>query len=157
MNSQFDYLKAIIKPTKTKKKRRWKKKYEAAEEMCIAIFMCDAEIFFLGTRHDLTLNLLNYSFDRRDRFPLRNKKFVIRTKNTDLWFRRYHHFLQACDYLHHRFFKWVNRPRDCAQTSWHVLQMSLMKRKQKSENLFLAITASHLLKPRSSAIADRPW
>lgn len=60
------------------------KKYEAAEEMCIAIFMCDAEIFFLGTRHDLTLNLLNYSFDRRDRFPLRNKKFVIRSKNTDL-------------------------------------------------------------------------
>lgn len=52
--------------------------------MCIAIFMCDAEISFLGTRHDLTLNLLNYSFDRRDRFPLRNKKFVIRTKNTDL-------------------------------------------------------------------------
>ena len=46
------------------------KKYEAAEEMCVAIFMCDAEISFLGTRHDLTLNLLNYSFDRRDRFPL---------------------------------------------------------------------------------------
>lgn len=56
--------------------------------MCVAIFMCDAEISFLGTRHDLTLNLLNYSFDRRDRFPLPptppKKKIVIRTKNTDL-------------------------------------------------------------------------
>lgn len=74
MNSQFDYLKAIIKPTKTKQKKTMEKKYEAAEEMCIAIFMCDAEIFFLDTRHDLTLNLLDYSFDRRDRFPLPPKK-----------------------------------------------------------------------------------
>lgn len=74
MNPQFDYLKAIIKPTKTKQKKTMKKKYEAAEEMCVAIFMCDAEISFLGTRHDLTLNLLNYSFDRRDRFPLPPKK-----------------------------------------------------------------------------------
>lgn len=46
MNSQFDYLKAIIKPTKTKQKKTMEKKYEAAEEMCIAIFMCDAEISF---------------------------------------------------------------------------------------------------------------
>lgn len=76
MNSQFDYLKAIIKPTKTKQKKTMekKKKYEAAEEMCVAIFMCDAEISILGTRHDLTLNLLDYSFDRRDRFPLPPKK-----------------------------------------------------------------------------------
>lgn len=75
MNSQFDYLKAIIKPTKTKQKKTMeKKKYEVAEEMSVAIFMCDAEISFLGTRHDLTLNLLNYSFDRRDRFPLPPKK-----------------------------------------------------------------------------------
>lgn len=42
--------------------------------MCVAIFMCDAEISILGTRHDLTLNLLDYSFDRRDRFPLPPKK-----------------------------------------------------------------------------------
>ena len=42
--------------------------------MCVAIFMCDAEISFLGTRHDLTMNLLNYSFDRWDRFPLPPKK-----------------------------------------------------------------------------------
>lgn len=42
--------------------------------MCVAIFMCDAEISILGPRHDLTLNLLDYSFDRRDRFPLPPKK-----------------------------------------------------------------------------------
>lgn len=49
--------------------------------MCVAIFICDAEISFLGTRHDLTLNLLNYSFDRWDRFPLPPKKssFVRKT------------------------------------------------------------------------------
>lgn len=33
--------------------------------MSVAIFMCDAEISFSGTRHDLTLNLLNYSFVRK--------------------------------------------------------------------------------------------
>ena len=49
MNSQFDYLKAIIKPTKTKQKKTMEKKYEVAEEMCVAIFMCDPEISPLFT------------------------------------------------------------------------------------------------------------
>ena len=69
MNSQFDYLKAIIKPTKTKQKKMMEKKIRGGWRD-----VCDAEISFLGTRHDLTMNLLNYSFDRWDRFPLPPKK-----------------------------------------------------------------------------------
>ena len=157
MNSQFDYLKAIIKPTKTKQKKMMEKKIRGGwRDVCSYLHVWCWNFLF---RHASWLDAESFKLEFRSMgsFPPPSKKIVIRTKNTDLWFRRYHHFLQACDYLHHRFFKWVNRPRDRAQTSWHVLQMSLMKRKQKSENLFLAITSNHLLKPRSSAIADRPW